>query len=205
VLARCNNLIRSGENTMESAILERKVRDAEWSKLMRAAIAGDETAYRRLLEDLSSVLRRIVRRGLGGVAISSNDIEDVVQDILLAIHLKRHTWDPTASLAPWVMAVARNKMIDDLRRRRRRPEIAIDLSEVDFEGEDQQASIDALDLARVLKSLPDRSRDIVRSVSIEGHSARDVAAKLGMTEVAVRVVLHRSLRTLADAYQEKGL
>lgn len=190
---------------MDSAILDRKARGAEWSTLMRAALAGDEVAYRRLLEDLSRALRKIVRRGLGGVGISGNDVEDVVQDILLAIHLKRHTWDTSMALAPWVMAVARNKMIDDLRRRHRRPEVSVDLSEFDFEGEDQQASIDAYDLARVLKKLPDRNREIVHSMSIDGHSARDVASRLGMTEVAVRVALHRSLKTLADAYQEKGL
>ncbi len=190
---------------MEGVILDRKARYAEWSKLMRAAIAGDEAAYRRLLEDLSRALRNIVRRGFGGVGISGNDVEDVVQDILLAIHLRRHTWDPSMPLAPWVVAVARNKMIDDLRRRHRRPEVSVDLSEFDFEGEDQQASIDAHDLARVLKRLPDRNREIVRSMSIDGHSARDVAARLGMTEVSVRVTLHRSLRTLGDTYQEKDL
>jgi len=190
---------------MESAILERKVQAAEWSKLMRAALVGDEAAYRRLLEDLSHALRRIVRRGLGGVGISGNDVEDVVQDILLAIHLKRHTWDTSMALTPWVMAIARNKMIDDLRRRRRRPEVSIDLSDFDFEGEDQQAFIDAYDLARVLKKLPGRNREIVRSISIDGHSARDVASRLGMTEVAVRVTLHRSLKMLADTYQAKGL
>jgi RNA polymerase sigma-70 factor (ECF subfamily) len=96
-------------------------------------------------------------------------------------------------------------MIDELRRRRRRPEVNVDLSEFDFEGGDQQASIDAHDLARVLKRLPDRNREIVRSMSIDGHSARDVAARLGMTEVSVRVTLHRSLKTLANTYLEKGL
>jgi RNA polymerase sigma-70 factor (ECF subfamily) len=167
---------------------------------MRAAIGGNETAYRTLLKDLSRVLRKAVRRGLCGLGTSGNEVEDVVQDILLALHLKRHTWDASMPLTPWVMAVARNKIIDNLRRQRGRPEFALDLS--DFEGEDQQASIDAQDLARVLRRLPDRNRDVVRSMSIEGHSARDVAARLGMTEVGVRVVLHRSLKALADTYQE---
>jgi RNA polymerase sigma-70 factor, ECF subfamily len=68
-------------------------------------------------------------------------------------------------LAPWVIAVARNKMIDDLRRRHRRPEVGVDLSEFHFEGEDQQPAIEAHDLARVLKRLPDRNREI----SIDEH------------------------------------
>lgn len=127
-----------------------------------------------------------------------------MQDVLLAIHLKRHTWDQTLPLGPWVMAIARNKMIDDLRRGRR-PEVPVDLSEFDFEGEDQQASIDAHDVERVLGRLSDKNRDIVQSISIDGQSARDVAERLGMSEVAVRVALHRSLKALADTYQEKKL
>ncbi|MBS0232075.1 MAG: hypothetical protein JSR99_01150 [Proteobacteria bacterium] len=121
--------------------MERKARDIEWSNLMRSAIVGNETAYRKLLDDLSRVLRKPVRRELGGLEALGKDVEDVVQDILLAIHLKRHTWNSSMSLTSWVTAVARNKIIDKLRRRRRRPEIALDLS--DFEAEDQHASIDS--------------------------------------------------------------
>jgi RNA polymerase sigma-70 factor (ECF subfamily) len=172
---------------------------------MCAAIAGDEAAYRKLLADLSRALRSVVRRGFAGVGIARDDVEDVVQEVLLAIHLKRHTWDMSMPLGPWVLAIARNKMIDDLRRRGRRPEVPVDLTQFEFEGEDQQASIDAHDVARVLNRLPERNREIVQSISIDGHSARDVAEKLGMTEVAVRVALHRSLKTLADTYQEKKL
>jgi RNA polymerase sigma-70 factor, ECF subfamily len=108
--------------------LEPKARDIEWSNLMRAAIDGNEAAYRKLLEDLSCVLRKPVRRELAGLGTSGNDIEDVVQDILLAIHLKRHTWDSSMSLTSWVTAVARNKIIDNLRRQGRRPEVALDVS-----------------------------------------------------------------------------
>jgi RNA polymerase sigma-70 factor (ECF subfamily) len=171
---------------------------------MRAAIAGDEAAYRKLLEDLSRLLRGVVRRGFAGVGVARDDVEDVVQDVLLAIHLKRHTWDPTMPLGPWVLAIARNKMIDDLRRRGRRPEVPLDLTQFDIEGGDQQASIDAHDVSRVLNGLSERNREIVQAISIDGHSARDVADRLGMTEVAVRVALHRSLKALADTYQEKA-
>jgi len=171
---------------------------------MRAAIAGNEPAYRTLLEDLARLLRGAVRRGFAGVGVARDDVEDVVQDTLLAIHLKRHTWDAAMPLGPWVLAIARNKMIDDLRRRGRRPEVPIDLTQFDIEGDDQQASIDAQDVARILNGLTDRNRDIVQSISIDGHSARDVADRLGMTEVAVRVALHRSLKALADTYQEKS-
>lgn len=170
---------------------------------MRAAIAGDQPAYHKLLSEISQALRGVVRRGFAGVGVPRDDVEDVVQDVLLAIHLKRHTWDQSLPLGPWISAIARNKMIDDLRRRGRRPEVAVDLSEFEIEGEDQQAAIDAHDLDRVLDGLSVKNRDIVRSISIDGHSARDVAERLGMTEVAVRVALHRSLKALAETYKEQ--
>jgi len=196
-------LFPASEAILEGVILDRKARDAEWSRLMRAAIAGDEGDYRTLLADLSHVLRGVVRRGFAGVGVARDDVEDVVQEVLLAIHLKRHTWDPSMPLVPWMLAIARNKMIDNLRRRGRRAEVPVDLTQFEFEGEDQQASIVANDVTRVLNKLPERNREIVKAISIDGHSARDVAARLGMTEVAVRVALHRSLKSLSDTYQEK--
>jgi RNA polymerase sigma-70 factor (ECF subfamily) len=193
----------ASETLLEGVVLDRKAQDAEWSKLMRAAIAGDEAAYRKLLADLSHVLRGVVRRGFAGVGVARDDVEEVVQDVLLAIHLKRHTWDTGLPLGPWVLAIARNKMVDALRRRGRRPEVSVDFTQIDFAGEDQQAAIDAHDVTRVLNGLPERNREIVKAISIDGHSARDVAARFGMTEIAVRVALHRSLKTLAETYQEK--
>lgn len=183
--------------------MDRKARDAEWSQLMRAAIGGDETAYRRLLADLSRALRAIVRRGFGGVSAGPNEVEDVVQDVMLAIHLKRHTWDQGKPIGPWILAIARNKMIDDLRRKGRRTEVPIDGMLDVLEAGGHEDAIHAHDVTRVLSSLNGRNREIVQSISIDGHTAQDVAARLGMTEVAVRVSLHRSLKALAQTYAEK--
>lgn len=182
--------------------MDRKARDAEWSELMRAAIAGDNAAYQNLLTDLSQALRAIVRRGFAGASVNAGDVEDVVQEVMLAIHLKRHTWDASKPIFPWILAIARNKMIDDLRRRGRKGEVPIDGMLEVLEAGGQDDAIYAADVARVLDKLPDRHRDIVRSISIDGQSARDVATRLGMTEVAVRVALHRSLKTLAQTYSE---
>lgn len=182
--------------------MDRKSRDAEWSDLMRAAIAGNEQAYRRLLADLSRALRGVVRRGFAGVGTARDDVEDVVQDVLLAIHLKRHTWDQSKPLGPWVLAIARNKMIDDLRKRGRRTEVAIDGLLDTLEAGGHEDAIHAHDVDRVLAGLSGRNREIVQAISIDGHSARDVAERLGMSEVAVRVSLHRSLKALAQTYSE---
>lgn len=170
---------------------------------MRSAIGGDEVAYRRLLTELTRTLRPIVRRGISGISAAGGEVEDVVQEVILAIHLKRHTWDQSKPLGPWLMAVARNKMIDDLRRRGRRAEVPIDnlLDQLEMGGHED--AIHAYDVNRVLERLTGKSRDIVQAITIDGHSARDVADRLGMTEVAVRVSLHRSLKALSQIYQEQ--
>ena len=184
--------------------MDRKARDIEWSQQMCAAISGDEAAYRRLLNDLSRALRSIVRRGFSGVSAGPNEVEDVVQEVMLAIHLKRHTWDQSKPIGPWIMAIARNKMIDGLRRKGRRTEVPIDgLLDV-LEAGGHEDAIHAYDVGRVLGGLSGRNREIVQAITLDGHSAMDVAKKLGMTEVAVRVNLHRSLKTLAQTYSDKA-
>lgn len=181
---------------------DREARKRLWSDQMRAAIAGDAVAYRTLLADLSQALRPIVRRGFGGISAVNGDIEDVVQDVLLAVHLKRHTWDQSKPLAPWLMAITRNKLIDNLRRRGRRGEVSIDGMIEQFAADGFEDAAHVHDVGRVLEHLNERNREIVRAISIDGHSARDVAERLGMSEVAVRVALHRSLKTLSESVVE---
>ena len=101
-------------------------REDEWTGLMRQALAGDAAAYHRLLKAVTPVLRAAARRGLARAGQPVDQSEDIVQDILLAVHLKRHTWDANAPFAPWLFAIARNKLIDSLRRRGRRVFVNID-------------------------------------------------------------------------------
>ena len=89
----------------------------KWAPMMRAALAGDEATYRRLLEEIGRAVRAMARGAFSRMRVGDADIEDVVQETLLAIHLKRHTWDGGLKLAPWVNAIARHKIIDAMRRR----------------------------------------------------------------------------------------
>ena len=172
-------------------------REAQWSGWMRAALTGDEVAYRTLLEALAAPLRATARHRLARAGSGDGDVEDIVQETLLAIHLKRHTWRSAEPIGPWIAAIARNKLIDVLRRRGRHAELPIDEELEESLMADVEDSGASIDIGRMLSVLGDRQREIVRMVSIEGHSARDAAQKLGMTEGALRVALHRSLRALA--------
>ena len=168
---------------------------------MRAANRGDTRSYHRLLHELAPVLRGAASRGFARYGLGSEDIEDVVQETLLALHLKRHTWDESERLFPWVHAITQNKVVDNLRRRGRHAHVPIeDISET-FVGDDPTPEMNGVDAERMIASLKGRQRDIVVAISVEGASARDVAQRLGMTEGAVRVTLHRALKTLAKAFR----
>ena len=170
--------------------------EAELSGLLRAAIAGDERAYAQFLHRIAALVRGFVRRKIvqGGVAP-----EDVVQETLLAIHVKRHTWRADAPVLPWVYAIARFKLIDAFRRRGRRIEVEIDqIAETFAEPETETAS--ERDVARALDGLPPAQRSVVSSISVDGRSIGETATKLGISETAVRVSLHRGLAAIAKRF-----
>ena len=132
--------------------------------------------------------------------LSPEDAEDVVQETLLAVHLKRHTWDECQPLLPWVHAIARNKVIDNLRRRGRGTYLPIDDVSESL-ADERPAEMNHVDAENVMGKLKGRDREIVLAISIEGASARQVAQQLGMSEGAVRVALHRALQSLAKAFR----
>ena len=171
-------------------------REDEWTGLMRLAIAGDDGAYHRLLRSVTPVLRAAARRGLSRAGQPVDQSEDIVQDILLAVHLKRHTWDTNAPFAPWLFAIARNKLIDALRRRGRRIFVDFDDFAETLPGEAPQETASAGEVAAQLGTLPQRQRDVLQSIAVESVSIKDTAAKFSMSEGAVRVALHRGLAAL---------
>jgi len=177
-------------------------REEEWTALMRAAIDGDEAAYQTLLRSLSQGLRSAVRRGLAQVGDTGGDVEDIVQETLLALHLKRNTWDPSQPLGPWVRAIARHKLIDVLRRRGRRMQIPIDSIIDTLAAEEDNSGIDRQDAERMIERLNGRQKEVVTAISLNGESIREVADRLKMKEVAVRVTLHRGLKALAAAHRD---
>jgi RNA polymerase sigma-70 factor, ECF subfamily len=185
---------------VERALRER---EDEWTGLMRLAISGDDGAYHRLLRSVTPVLRAAARRGLARAGQPVDQSEDIVQDILLAVHLKRHTWDANAPFAPWLFAIARNKLIDSLRRRGRRVFVDIDDFAETLAGEPAPETAPAGEVAAQLQTLPTRQRDVLQSIAVERASIKDTAKKFSMSEGAVRVALHRGLASLTARLKEQ--
>jgi RNA polymerase sigma-70 factor, ECF subfamily len=119
-----------------------------------------------------------------------------VQEILLAVHLKRHTWDVSAPFAPWLFAIARNKLIDMLRRRGRRVFVDIDDFSETLADAPQAPTVSASEVEAQLKTLPQRQRDVLQSIAVESSSIKQTAERFSMSEGAVRVALHRALASL---------
>src|ERR1700680_2551202 len=156
-------------------------REDEWTGLMRSAISGDSLAYHRLPKAVPPVLRAGARRGLARAGQPVDQSEDVVQDILLAVHLKRHTWDAKAPFAPWLFAIARNKLIDALRRRGRRVFVNIDDFAETIPDEPVAETVSASEIAAQLQSLPARQRDVLQSIAVDSASIKDTAAELDVS------------------------
>lgn len=180
--------------------------DAEpWEALLTAANAGDRRAFARFLRGVTPAIRQVVRARAG--SLPHDRQEDVVQDVLIAIHLKRHTWHPGAPVRPWVYAIARYKAIDALRRGSAQPvHLPID-NAVNMGGapgadaaatgtEADESALDAL-LARI----DDRSARLVRAVALDGETTETAGARLGLRAGAARVALHRAIKKLTALHR----
>jgi len=165
--------------------------------LMLQSLSGDGASYRLFLDELSLHLRSFLRRCL---ARQPEEIEDIVQELLLAIHNQRHTYDARLPLTAWVHAIARYKVIDWLRRRSRHDlrNDSLDECEELFAAPDDTGAAEAsLDIAKLLQQLPERQRLPIQYVKLEGGSVADAAKRIGISESAVKVGIHRGLKRLA--------
>jgi len=167
----------------------------DWAYLLRAANRGDTAAYAAFLAALAPVLRGIVRARAGGIDAALR--EDIVQEVLLTVHLKRHTWAEDRPVRPWVYSIARYKIVDALRRRGRDITIPVeDFADV-LPAEAEPDPFAIRDTDRMLDKLDDRSRSILRAVAYGGTKLADLGSRFGLSEGAARVALHRALRKLS--------
>jgi RNA polymerase sigma-70 factor, ECF subfamily len=171
---------------------------AEWPELMLRAQAGDQPAYNRLLRAIAPVVRTSVRRRVYDDTMA----EDVVQDVLLAIHRVRHTYDPGRPFMPWLSAIVSSRTIDALRRtgRQRRREVYDDqVLAAQIDGAATYAIESATigrDLDRYLGRLPDRQRRMIERVRLQEMTLTEAAAASGETLPTVKSLLHRALLSL---------
>jgi RNA polymerase sigma-70 factor (ECF subfamily) len=166
------------------------------------AAAGDELAYRDALACIAAHLRRHLRRRMHAVP---DELEDLVQECLLAIHLHRGSFDPSLPVSSWVHAIARYKLVDFLRRRGRREALHDSIDDID------EASLPASsggsegvlrDVERLLGSLPEAQRRAIMLTKMEGLSIAEASGQTGVSSAAIKVQVHRGLKRMAALIRE---
>lgn len=174
--------------------------EIELKALMVASLGGDAAAHRALLSRLSSHLRAYYKGKLARIGRGPTEAEDLTQEALMAIHTRRHTYDPAEPLTPWVYAIARYKLIDHLRRTNAaRANVPIDDAAEVTAQDDHVGAESAYDLTRLMAMLPDKMRRAIQSVKLDGLSVAEAAARNHMSESDVKVSVHRGLKALAAA------
>lgn len=164
-------------------------------QLFLLGLAGDTAAYHAFLKGLSGHLRAFLRKRLFQLP---DDVEDLVQETLLAIHTQRHTYRPDQPLTAWVYAIARYKLVDLLRARygRERLNDPLDDELEVFAASDTEAADARRDLGKLLDTLPDRQRLPLVHMKLQGLSVTETADLTGMSESAVKIGVHRGLKAL---------
>lgn len=170
----------------------------EWGSLMAAAQDGHGGAYRRLLDELRRWLLRFYARRL-----PPSLVDDAVQDTLLAIHQKRHTYDRDRPFRPWLAAVARYKWIDRLRSMTR--SVAEPLEDDDVSVEDHESGVvSAAVLQQLMEQLKPAQASVIRLVKLDGYSIEEASARTGQSSALVKVNIHRGIAKLTGIIQRQA-
>ena len=160
---------------------------------MLAGLSGSAAAYRRLLEAAATRLRAYFARRLGG---DCPDVEDLVQETLIAIHQRRESYDRSLPFTAWLHAIARYKLIDHLRRRGVRKLVSLEDAEEVAASDEGEALLASVDVERLLKELPEKYQLSIRMTRIEGRSVAETAAVTGQSPSGVKIGVHRGIKRL---------
>ena len=165
-----------------------------WDDLMAAALLGDGGAYRRLLTEVDPWLRRYFARRLPAAVV-----DDAVQDTLLAVHTRRHTYDPGRPFKAWLSGIARYKWIDRLRALAREPAVSLDDELVDAPavGDHGAAVTSAILLRKLLGRLKSAQIDAITLVKLQGFSIEEASQRTGQSASLIKVNIHRGLAKLS--------
>lgn len=170
-------------------------KEENWARLMTLAQAGDAKAYESLLTFIGAYVKALTSRKLSDNA----QVEDLTQEILLAVHNARHTYDSDRPFLPWLHAIIRFRLTDQLRKvyRAKRFE-ELDLNSDYHETFSEPPTNDQVDasLLEALARLPDKQRTAVRLLKFDGLSVREAAAQMGMSEAALKVSAHRAYKAM---------
>jgi len=162
---------------------------------MADARAGDRKAYRQFLAEATRRIRAMLARKVG----ADSELEDVLQECLIALHEKRHTLDPGRPVGPWMYAIANYKLIDHWRKRGRSRLVLDDEVEMDVAAD----SFAGMDIAALLGELPEAQAQAIRLTHIEGMTNREAGEHIGIGVSAMKLRVHRGMLRLKEIVDEQ--
>ncbi|MBV8804717.1 MAG: sigma-70 family RNA polymerase sigma factor [Sinobacteraceae bacterium] len=194
----------SPRRAVRSVDAHAQTRERELRALMAATLDGDARAYHTLLEQLTGHLRAYYRRRFAMIGHGLTEAEDLLQEVLLVIHTRRHTYDALQPFTPWLYAIARYKFVDYLRRTKAEIKDTTLESAAELIADSDIAAVETgLDLERLMSQIPFAARQAIRYVKLEGLSVSEAAARCGKSESAVKVAVHRGMKALASRIGER--
>ena len=173
-----------------------------FEELMRQALAGDKLAYSELLQETSRFLRPFLAKRLN----YTSEVDDLLQEVLLSIHKARHTYDGNRPYKPWAFAIAQFRLLDHLRAHYAdHLRHAVEISEVEniLPENVTEPALSYESISGAVQTLPEKQATILQMMHEEGYTAKEVAAKIGMKESAVKVAAHRAYKALRKILVEK--
>lgn len=188
------------EGCHEFAGIRMNIDERQLKDWMLAGLDGGAAAHSHLLQALVPILRAFYRRRFNG---SEDDIEDLVQDTLIAVHERRATFERTRPFTAWLFAIARYKMIDEIRRTSRIRALD-ELGEMPTTGEEEDTQLAAIDIENLLGTLPPKQARSIRETKLKGLSVAEAAASAGISESDVKISVHRGLKALAAHARRRG-
>ena len=162
---------------------------------MIAGLDGDVAAHSSLLRAITPLLRAFFARRM---ADDAGDIEDMVQEVLIAVHTRRASYDRDRAFTPWLFSIARHKLVDHFRHAHRHQPID-GLEDILVAEGFEQSSNAAMDVERLLQRLPRKQARAIRDTRITGLSVAEVAEQTGWSESDVKISVHRGMKALSAA------
>lgn len=183
-----------------SRISAQRSSEAQLKTRMLAGLDGDSKAHSDLLRAITPLLRAFFGRRMQN---GSADVEDLVQDALIAVHTRRDSFDRERAFTPWLFSIARHKLVDHFRRSHRHQSIE-GLEDILISEGFEQSSNASIDIDRLLGTLPEKQARVIRETKLQGLSVAEVAARAGFGASDVKVSVHRGLKALSASVATAG-
>lgn len=190
------------ESELKTQSRASKYNSHHWQTWMQASLKGDQDAYRLLLSDLKLWLSAFYCS-----RVPACEVDDLVQETLLSIHKKRHTFDPNQSFGPWLTAVAKHRWIDHMRKVGRLNET--EFNEADFHETTMEMSHEVeygaeRDVLSLLNKIPAAQADVIRLVKLQQLSLKEASDQTGHSVPSIKVMIHRGMKKLQKAAKKQA-